>query len=188
MQVQFINSENTQIQKCIEGCRKSQKELYDFYAAKMFAFCLRYAKNDMDAEDILQDGFVKIFTNLDKYRADGSFEGWLRRIMVNTAIEHIRKNKINNQDISENIENTVKDKYANALDKLFEKELVNIASTLSDGYKAVFNMYAIEGYSHKEIAKQLGITESTSKSQFSRAKSILRNLLQVNNNQNVRAC
>ncbi|MBW7951794.1 MAG: sigma-70 family RNA polymerase sigma factor, partial [Chitinophagaceae bacterium] len=119
-----------------------------------------------------------VFKNLDKYRGDGSFEGWLRRIFVNTAIEHIRKNKNFTNDISDNIENTVKDKYSNALDNLFEKDIYNITSNLSDGYKTVFNMYAIEGYSHKEIAEQLGITESTSKSQFSRAKAILRNLIQ----------
>lgn len=183
-----IFSDQIHIQKCIEGCRKSQKDLYDTYSSKMFAVCLRYAKNEMDAEDILQEGFIKIFKNLDKYRGDGSFEGWLRRIFVNTAIEHIRKSKNNTNDISDKIENTVKDNYCNALDNLFEKELVNIASNLSDGYKTVFNLYAIEGYSHKEIASQLGITESTSKSQFSRAKAILRNLIQGNDNQSIIAC
>lgn len=173
-----ISAEAVQIQNCIAGCRKSQKELYDTYAAKMFVVCLRYTKEQMDAEDVLQDGFIKVFKNLDKYRGDGSFEGWLRRIFVNTAIEHIRKNKNFTNDISDNIENTVKDKYSNALDNLFEKDIYNITSGLSEGYKTVFNMYAIEGYSHKEIAEQLGITESTSKSQFSRAKAILRNLIQ----------
>ncbi|MBX2930410.1 MAG: sigma-70 family RNA polymerase sigma factor [Chitinophagaceae bacterium] len=180
--LQSINSNsNIQIQNCIAGCRKSQKELYDAYSSKMFVVCLRYTKNQADAEDVLQDGFVKLFRNLDKYRGEGSFEGWIRRIFVNTAIEHIRKNKNNTNDISDMIENTIKDNYSNALDNLFEKDLHKITSTLSDGYKTVFNMYAIEGYSHKEIANFLGITESTSKSQFSRAKAILRTLLLGNN-------
>lgn len=185
-----INS-NIQIQQCIAGCRKSQKELYDTFSSKMFVICLRYTKNQTDAEDVLQEGFVKLFKNLDKYRGDGSFEGWIRRIFVNTAIEHIRKNKTTMHDISDGIENSVKDNYANALDNLFEKDIYQIASNLSDGYKTVFNMYAVEGYSHKEIANHLGITESTSKSQFSRAKAILRNLILGNNNNienNVVAC
>lgn len=162
---------------CISGDRKSQKELYDLFSGKMFAICLRYAKNQMDAEDILQEGFVKLFKNLDRFRGDGSFEGWVRRIFVNTAIEHIRKNKIVVMDVNITIENSIRDKYANALDNLFEKDLIKTTTGLSEGYKTVFNMYAVEGYSHKEIADQLGITESTSKSQFSRAKAILRSLI-----------
>jgi RNA polymerase sigma-70 factor (ECF subfamily) len=176
---QYTQTSNINLANCIAGDRKSQKELYDTFSAKMFAVCLRYAKNQMDAEDILQDGFVKLFKNLDRFRGEGSFEGWVRRIFVNTAIEHIRKNKIQGTDISDTIENSVRDTESNALDNLFEKDLLKTASGLSDGYKTVFSMYAVEGYSHKEIADQLGITESTSKSQFSRAKAILRSLLQT---------
>jgi RNA polymerase sigma-70 factor (ECF subfamily) len=164
------------IQKCIKGDRKSQKAMYDQYASKMFAICLRYAKNQMDAEDILQEGFVKLFNNLCRFRNEGSFDGWVRRIFVNTAIEHIRrKHMVTTQ--SEGLENTVLDKHASALDALFEKDLIRSTTTLSDGYKTVFTLYAVEGYSHKEIAEHLGITESTSKSQFSRAKAILRNMI-----------
>jgi RNA polymerase sigma-70 factor (ECF subfamily) len=142
----------------------------------MFAVCLRYAKNQMDAEDILQEGFVKLFNNLHRFRGEGSFDGWVRRIFVNTAIEHIRRKNLNTAS-SDGLENSVKDKQHNALDNLFEKDLIKGAAVLSDGYKTVFNMYAVEGYSHKEIAAHLGITESTSKSQFSRAKAILRNII-----------
>jgi RNA polymerase sigma-70 factor (ECF subfamily) len=134
----------------------------------------------MDAEDILQEGFIKLYRNLDKFRGEGSFEGWVRRIFVNTAIEHIRKQKLTNTDINEQVENSYRDSSENALDKLFQKDLLNTTGVLSDGYKTVFSMYAVEGFSHKEIATQLGITESTSKSQFSRAKAILRSLLQGN--------
>ncbi|MCZ2222810.1 MAG: sigma-70 family RNA polymerase sigma factor [Chitinophagales bacterium] len=176
--INTINIDNNVIiKKCISGCRKSQKELYDTFSSKMFVVCLRYTKNQADAEDVLQDGFVKLFKNLDKYRGEGSFEGWVRRIFVNTAIEHIRKAKNNINDISEGIENSVKDNYTNALDNLYEKDIHHIANNLSDGFKTVFNLYAVEGYSHKEIANFLGITESTSKSQFSRAKAILRKLI-----------
>jgi RNA polymerase sigma-70 factor (ECF subfamily) len=134
----------------------------------------------MDAEDILQDGFVKLFNNLYKFRGEGSFEGWVRRIFVNTAIEHLRRNRVKFSE-SEGFENTIVEKQASALDCLYEKDLIKTSMKLSEGYRTVFNLYAIEGYSHKEIAQKLGITESTSKSQFSRAKAILRDVLQHKN-------
>lgn len=165
------------IESCIRGERKSQKELYDLFSPKMFAICLKYAKQQMDAEDILQEGFVKLFNNLHKFRGEGSFDGWVRRIFVNTAIEHIRK-KLVSTDVGEGLENSVADKHVSVLDKMYEKDLIRSSRTLSEGYRTVFNLYAIEGYSHKEIATQLGITESTSKSQFSRAKALLRSMLQ----------
>ena len=173
----FTLTENRLLENCIAGNRKSQKELYEFYAPKMFSVCLRYSKNQMDAEDILQDGFVKLFNNLHRFRGEGSFDGWVRRIFVNTAIEHIRRKNLNTTG-GEGLENTIADKRRNALDNLYEKDIIKTANTLSDGYRTVFNLYAVEGFSHKEIAAQLGITESTSKSQFSRAKAILRNILQ----------
>ena len=173
----FTLTENRLLENCIAGNRKSQKDLYDLYSPKMFSVCLRYSKNQMDAEDILQDGFVKLFNNLHRFRGEGSFDGWVRRIFVNTAIEHIRRKNLNTTG-GEGLENTIADKHRNALDNLYEKDIIKTASTLSDGYRTVFNLYAVEGYSHKEIAAQLGITESTSKSQFSRAKAILRNMLQ----------
>lgn len=177
MNVTFTLNHNRLLEDCIAGNRKSQKELYDQYAPKMFSVCLRYTKNQMDAEDILQDGFVKLFNNLHRFRGEGSFDGWVRRIFVNTAIEHIRRKNLNTT-VGEGLENTIVDKQKNALDNLYEKDIIKTSMTLSDGYRTVFNLYAVEGFSHKEIAAQLGITESTSKSQFSRAKAILRNMLQ----------
>ena len=171
-----ILTEKSLIENCINGNRKSQKQLYDFFSPKMYAICLRYAKNQMDAEDILQDAFVKLFNNLYKFRGEGSFEGWVRRIFVNTAIEHLRRNNIKTTD-GEGLENAIVDKHESALDSLYKKDLIKTVTKLSEGYRTVFNLYAIEGYSHKEIAKKLGITESTSKSQFSRAKAILRDVL-----------
>ena len=176
MNLTFTLTENSLIQSCISGNRKSQKEMYDLFASKMFAVCLRYAKNQMDAEDILQEGFVKLFNNLHRFRGEGSFEGWVRRIFVNTAIEHIRRKNFTTT-VGEGLENSIYDKHRNGLDNLYEKDIISTASTLSDGYRTVFNLYAVEGYSHKEIASHLGITESTSKSQFSRAKALLRGML-----------
>lgn len=169
-------SESHLIENCINGDRKSQKGMYDKFSGKMFAICLRYSKNQMDAEDILQEGFVKLFNNLNRFRGEGSFEGWVRRIFVNTAIEHIRRKNMNTA-VGEGLENSIADKRQSALDNLYEKDLIKTSRTLSDGYRTVFNMYAVEGYSHKEIAGQLGITESTSKSQFSRAKALLRTII-----------
>ena len=169
--------ESQLIENCIKGERKSQKALYDLYSSKMYSICLRYSKNQMDAEDVLQEGFVKLFKNLHRFRGEGSFDGWVRRIFVNTAIEHIRRKSLNTT-VGEGLENSVADKQQNALDNLYEKDIIKSSQTLSDGYRTVFNLYAIDGYSHKEIATKLGITESTSKSQFSRAKALLRNIIQ----------
>lgn len=177
MSLTCTTPENYLIVNCINGDRKSQKELYTSLASKMFPICLRYTKNQMDAEDILQEGFVKLFNNLHKFRGEGSFEGWVRRIFVNTAIESLRKKNLNITG-GEGIENSVTDKQQNGLHNLYEKDIMSSANILSSGYKTVFRMYAVEGYSHKEIANQLGITESTSKSQFSRAKALLRTTLQ----------
>ncbi len=176
MNLTFTLTERSLIQDCVNGNRKSQKELYNLFAPKMFAICLRYAKNQMDAEDILQEGFVKLFNNLHRFRGDGSFDGWVRRIFVNTAIEHIRRKNLTTT-VGEGLENSVWDKQKNALDNLYEKDIICTANTLSDCYRTLFNLYAVEGYSHKEIASHLGITESTSKSQFSRAKALLRGLI-----------
>ncbi len=181
MNTNFTLSESHLIENCINGDRKSQKALYDRFSGKMFAICLRYSKNQMDAEDILQEGFVKLFNNLNRFRGEGSFEGWVRRIFVNTAIEHIRRKNLNTA-VGEGLENSIVDKRQSALDNLYEKDLLTTSRTLSDGYRTVFNMYAVEGYSHKEIASRLGITESTSKSQFSRAKALLRTLISGTNN------
>ena len=164
------------IEECISGNRKKQKELYNLFAPAMYAICLRYSKNSMDAEDILQNGFIKLFNNLHKYRGEGSFEGWVRRIFVNSAIEHLRDKK---QQVTVDIDTQEQLVYNNvsALDKLYQKDLLKTTEVLSDGYKTVFRLYAIDGLSHKQIAEYLGISESTSKSQYSRAKAILRNLI-----------
>ena len=139
----------------------------------MYAVCLRYANNSEDAQDLLQEGFIKIFRNLHRFRAEGSFEGWIRRVFVNTAIEHYRKKSAQLSSVSEKEENTIEDTDITALDSLAEKDILNLIQELSPGYKTVFNLYVVEGYSHKEIGEMLGISEGTSKSQLARAKAIL---------------
>ena len=177
MNTNFTQTEETLIENCLKGDRKSQKALYELYAPKLFTVCLNYTKNHMDAEDVLQESFVKLFSNLHKFKGEGSFEGWMRRILVNTAIEHIRRKKMDTRDCKY-FENTLFDKQPSALDKLYNKDLLKTSKKLSDGYQTVFHLYAVEGFSHQQIAKQLGITESTSKSQFCRAKAMLRTIVQ----------
>lgn len=170
-------SESDLIQGCINGDRKMQELLYHRFSPKMYTVCLRYSGDQEDARDLLQEGFIKIFKNLSKYRGDGSFEGWIRRIFVNTAIEHFRK-KVHLQSVSETQERTVEDKAWNVLDSLAEKDIMKMINELSPGYKIIFNMHVIEGYSHKEIADILGINEGTSKSQLARAKTVLRKMVE----------
>lgn len=177
MNTNITQTEASLIKNCLNGDRKSQKALYDLYAPKLFSACLRYTKNEMDAEDILQDGFVKLFNNLHKFKGEGSFEGWMRRIFVNTAIQHLRSKKLATIGC-ESFENSILDKQPSALENLYNKDLLTSTRTLSRGYQTVFHLYAVEGYSHQEIANKLGITESTSKSQFSRAKALLRTIVQ----------
>src|SRR5215211_5021956 len=153
-----------------------QRELYERFAPKMYGVCLRYAGSAEEAEDILQEGFIKVFNKIASFRNEGSFEGWIRRIFVNTAIEHYRK-KTYLQPITEQEENTMEANYLSVLDSLAEKDIVQLVQQLSPGYRTVFNMYVIEGYTHKQIADELGINEGTSKSQLSRAKLILQDLV-----------
>lgn len=165
-------SEADLIKGCINRESRMQEELYNRFAPKMYAVCLRYSNNTDDAQDLLQEGFIKIYKNLDRFRAEGSFEGWVRRVFINTSIEHYRR-KVTLFSTSEKEETLIQDSSWNALDKLAEKDIIKLVQELSPGYRTVFNMYAIEGFSHKEIGGILGISEGTSKSQLARAKGIL---------------
>ncbi len=166
-------SESDLIRGCIEGDRQMQEELYNRFSGKMYAVCLRYANNSEDAQDLLQEGFIKVYRNLHRFRAEGSFEGWIRRVFVNSSIEHYRKKSLQLSRVSDKEEGTIEDTDTSALDSLAEKDIIKLIQDLSPGYKTVFNLYAIEGYSHKEIGEMLGISEGTSKSQLARARSIL---------------
>jgi RNA polymerase sigma factor (sigma-70 family) len=167
------------IEGCLKGDRRMQERLYERYAPKMYGVCLRYAGNAEDAQDILQDGFVKVFRHLERFRSEGSFEGWMRRIFVNTAIEQYRK-KVILQKVDEHQEERMEDTNWNVLDKLAAKDILNALQELSPGYRTVFNLFVVEGYSHKDIASMMGISEGTSKSQLARAKGILQQMLKEN--------
>ncbi len=162
------------IKGCQAGDPKAQRYLYVLFKDKMFGVCLRYADNYNDAEDIMQDGFVKIFEKVGQFRFEGAFEGWIRRIMVNTALEKYRQQcrVINiNDTIKEN--NNITTHYNEINSEISAQELMKLVQGLSPKYRLVFNLYAIEGYSHKEISEILNISEGTSKSNLSRARSIL---------------
>lgn len=150
-----------------------QEALYRQTAPKMLVVCMRYAKDKMEAEDVLQMGYIKIFQKINEYRGDGAFEGWIRRVMVNTAIESYRKNLRTMNVVP--IEDAY-DQPSTSFDfsRLGMQDLLKVIQKLADGYRVVFNMYIIEGYSHKEIAEILGISEGASKSQLSRARAILK--------------
>ena len=166
-------SETDLIKGCIEGNRQMQEELYKRFSGKMYAVCLRYANNADDAQDLLQEGFIKVYRNLHRFRAEGSFEGWIRRVFVNSSIEHFRKKALQLSKVSDKEENTIEDTDSSALDQMAEKDIVRLIQELSPGYRTVFNLYVVEGYSHREIGDMLGISEGTSKSQLARARSIL---------------
>lgn len=158
---------------CASGDSNAQEILYNKYAPKMYGVCLRYAKDNMEAEDNLQEGFVKVFTNIKNFRHEGSLEGWVRRIMVNVSLEKFRKQYVvypvedvsvyDNYNITENI-----------IEQISSDEILSLIKQLPPRYKMVFNLYVMEGYNHREIGEELGISEGTSKSNLSRARNILK--------------
>ncbi|MGP1610600.1 MAG: RNA polymerase sigma factor [Candidatus Cryptobacteroides sp.] len=161
------------IDKCRKGDRSAQKKLYDYLAPKMFAVCLRYMGDRMPAEDILQDGFITLFSKLDIYSGEGSFEGWARKIFVNTALMSLRKtDALKLSDDLEEAGNLSSD-ISTQIQNIGYKEIMKIVMNLPDGYRTVFNMFVVEGFSHKEIAQALNISEVTSRSQLQRARMIL---------------
>ena len=166
-------TEEQLIEGCRKGDRRAQKELYDTYARKMLGVCLRYVDDRETARDLLQDGFVKVFSNLNAYSGSGSFEGWMRKIFVNCALEYYRKSDVLRE--ADDLEATAELVTPNpsAIADISAKELMQIVHELPAGFRSVFNLFAIEGYSHKEISEMLHITESTSRSQYTRAKQLL---------------
>ena len=164
---------------CRDGDRKAQKKLFDLLSPKMMAVCLRYMGNREDAEDILQEGFVTVFTKLDSYTGAGSFEGWARKIFVNAALMHLRRTDA--LGLSEDIEEarTLFTEEATPVQKMGYKELMKMIAALPADARTVFNMYVIEGYSHKDISEQLGCTEATSRSKLQRARIRLQEMIKA---------
>jgi RNA polymerase sigma-70 factor (ECF subfamily) len=166
------------IESCKKGNRAAQKILYDRLASRMFPVCMRYIGDRTAAEDVLQDGFVTLFTRLESYKGEGSFEGWARRIFVTTALMSRRKkDALTMSDELETVRGMTTET-TSQLQNIGYKELMKLVMSLPPGFRTVFNMYAIEGYSHKEIADMLGITETTSRTQFSRARVWLQNKIE----------
>ena len=163
-------NEEQLVNKCLEMDTLAQKQLFEFYSKRMMGVCLRYAKDSEEAQDVLQMGFIKVFEKLEMYKHQGSLEGWIRKIIVNTALDNIRKNKklMNNIDL---------EKVDYQLHNYDAEDLLKVIKKMPTGFRTVFNMYVIEGFSHKEIAEELNISVSTSKSQFSRARVFLQKRL-----------
>jgi RNA polymerase sigma-70 factor (ECF subfamily) len=164
-------------QQLIEGCRRgdrlAQKELYDTHSRKMMGVCLRYVSNWETARDVLQDGFIKVFAGMDSYAGAGSFEGWMRKIFVNCALEFLRKSDVLRDAIGLDYTNEASGSDHSVIADMSADELMKIVQDLPTGFRTIFNLFAIEGFSHKEISEMLGITESTSRSQYTRAKQLL---------------
>lgn len=161
----------------MEGDRQAQSTLYSFFAPKMFVVCLRYSKNREEAEEVLQEGFLKVFQHLGQFRDEGSFEGWVRKIMVNCALQRLRSNARLAPVLNIDSYNEQFAMPSNAESKLSSKELLQLVMTLPPAYRMVFNLYVFEGYKHKEIADLLGISEGTSKSNLSDARMFLQKQL-----------
>ena len=169
-----ITDEQQLITGCKEGKSWAQKAIYDRYAAAMMSVCVRYVTDIETARDLLQEGFIKLFTKIDSFTGAGAFGGWVRRIFVTTSLEYLRQNDALKQSASiEEYGNYIENDDVTVLQKISADDLMACVAQLSDGYRTVFNLYAIEGYSHAEIAEMLGISEATSRSQFMRARKIL---------------
>ena len=177
--INLHNQEKSLIKKAIDNNRDAQKQLFAQYSPKMLGVCRQYVKDLHHAEDLLLQGFLKVFTNLHKFKHEGSFEGWIRRIMVNTCISYLRKKNVFNLSDEDYVFN---DSATESLENTSVEDIQKLIDQLPEGYKMVFNLYAIEGYKHAEIAKKLDISESTSKSQLFKARKLLQqNYIKMNN-------
>lgn len=176
----FMQAEKELIEGCARGDRAMQRALYDRYCKKMMAVCLRYAKSTQEAEDILQEAFIKIFKSIKDFRYESKLDTWITRIMINTALNSQRQ-KLYLLPMVDVTELSIPEGEEVGLAGFHLTELINMVQALPDGCRVVFNLFAIEGYSHKEIGEMLGISEGTSKSQHNRAKSLLRAKLEKEN-------
>ncbi len=177
--ISIFQTEEALVKACQKGDPKAQRRLYEKFSTKMLGVCFRYVHDDFEAEEIMIEGFVKVFEKIHTFKMEGSFEGWIRRIMVNEALMYLRSNK--KAQLETSYEQVLYEPEPQQFSTSLETEdLLKLIEALPTGYRTVFNLYAIEGFSHAEIAETLGITESTSKSQLSRARVILQNALLAN--------
>lgn len=166
------------VRDCIKGRPEAQRQLYDEFSEVMLGVCYRYTKSFADAEDVMQEGFIKVFRNIGQFRFQGELGGWIRRIMVNTALNYLKQNKHYQGDLSyfDNGMHPVSDENPDV--NLLARDLADLIRQLPTGYQTIFNLHAVEGYSHVEIGKMLGINEGTSRSQYARARGLLINWLE----------
>ncbi len=170
-------TEEAILQGCLHNQPVAQRELYNRFSPKMLAVCYRFAHNREDAEDMLQEAFIKVFSQIHTFQNKGAFEGWIRRIIVHTCINHLKKNKRFNESVDIINANAIQVREESIPSIVQAKQIVECIRLLPIGYRTVLNLYAIEGYSHKEIADMLDIEESTSRSQYTRAKQMLEEIL-----------
>lgn len=176
-EIVLLVTEKELIDRCCKGDALAQRELYELYAKPMYGVCCRYVKDREVAKDMLHDGFITLFTKIGDFRSEGSFEGWCRRIFVNTMLGYLRRHNPLNEsdDIETNF--TLHNHEASALEQMTGHEVLDCIDLLPQGYRTILNLFAIEGYSHKEVAQMMGISENTSRSQFSRARVRLAEIL-----------
>lgn len=179
------SKEELLIKQCKKNNPKAQRELFDAHAPKMLAVCSRYTKTLEEAEEVLSNGFIKVLTKIKQYNGEGSFEGWVRRIMVNESLNYIRGKQTLYVEIDE--DKLSKEDFLIEEENFAEEELLKMIAQLPEGYRAVFNLYAIEGYNHKEVAEKLGVTESTSKTQLRRARLYLQNAIEQQEKKNLKS-
>lgn len=170
-------TEEAILQGCLKNQPVAQQELYSRYSPKMLSVCYRFARNREDAEDMLQEGFIRVFTQIHQFQSKGSFEGWIRRIIVHTCINHLKKHKKFNDSVDITQAQTVSVREDSVPSIIQAKQVIECIRTLPIGYRTVLNLFAIDGYTHREIANMLDIEESTSRSQYTRAKAMLEQIL-----------
>jgi RNA polymerase sigma-70 factor (ECF subfamily) len=165
------------VERCLEKDRRAEKALYDRFSGQMYAICLRYMKDQQEAEDVFQEGMIKVYNKLNTWKGEGPLVGWMRQVFIHCALNQI---KTNQKHFMQDLDSTVQPENLeiNVISQLQTEAIWNLIQQLPIGYKTVFNLFAIEGYSHAEIATMLGVTESTSKTQFLKAKAKLKNLIE----------
>jgi RNA polymerase sigma factor (sigma-70 family) len=168
-----MNDHKSLVKECLKGKPAAQRRLYEEFADSMLGVCYRYTKSIADAEDVLQEGFVKVFRHLHQFKAEGELGAWIRRIMVNTAINYLKKSRKYQYDLSFEELHLHPVTSENPSVKLYAKEMAELIRQLPTGYQTVFNLHAVEGYTHVEIGEMLGISDTTSRSQYSRARALL---------------
>ena len=167
------------VQLCMKGDRTAQQALWKSHAGKNYAVCRRYFDREEDAQDALQESFIKVYSHLDQWSGQGPLGAWIRSITVNTSLNLI-KSKVHQKTWTVDVDDVLTDPNADAISRLGEEEVIHLIQTMPTGYRTVFNLFAIEGFSHQEIAHTLGVTESTSKTQYLKAKNWLKNKLEPN--------